>query len=112
MSEQGPEDRGERRAAPRYPLQAPVEFNDGAGGTGTTENISVSGVLIEDSTFQVEVRSDVILHFSFFAGSFGIPFLGTVVRHSSGGFAVRFFELGSPQREVLREALPPDAFEE
>ena len=49
--------------------------------------------------------SEARMRFSFFLGSFGTVFRGTVVRHTKDGFAVRFVDMGDPQREVLRRSL-------
>lgn len=96
----------ERRRAPRFAVRAPVEFEDTAAGQGTTENISTSGVLIEETTSRLNVGADLTLRFSFGMGSFETPFRGSVVRHTPAGFAVHFSEVGSAQLEVLGRALP------
>ena len=99
----------ERRIARRYPIQAPVEYEQtSVTGRGTTQDISSSGVHIAMSNASppLSIGNGVKLRFSFFVGSFNVAFPANVVRHTSGGFAVRFDRLGPTHRDVLRQALP------
>lgn len=92
--------------APRYPIQVAVEFRDQAPGSGTTENISSSGVLIERASRQAAVDSPVAMRFDFFPGARETLFTGTVVRLTDAGFAVQFRGLSEKARGVLATALP------
>ena len=78
-------------------------------GSGFTENVSLSGALIEYASRSIPVKTKVRLRFSFFVGSFDTVFLGTVVRHTEDGFAVHFQDMDEAQRDVLRKCLrlPP-----
>jgi hypothetical protein len=98
-----------RRSAPRFDLRAPTEYSNGREGRGTTENISVSGALIENISDQRTVGTRLELRFSFFAGSYGTPFAGQVVRLTERGFAVEFSELDGTHRRLLHNALPRGA---
>ncbi len=99
----------EKRRAPRYKIRVPVECHFESGtASGTTANVSTSGVRIASSTRR-SVGSGLTMRFSFFAGSFGTPFGASVVRHTEDGFAVHFNALDGRQRDLLRRALPvPD----
>jgi hypothetical protein len=81
------EKRVEHRIAPRFEIHAPVEYRGhDSAGSGTTANVSTSGVRIETPTgAKLEVGTDVTLRFSFFVGSFGTSFDANVVRHTSDG---------------------------
>ena len=98
----------ERRTARRYDIRVPVEYehDDDAQGSGTTWNLSVSGVRIENTSKTIGVGNRVAMRFSFFAGSFATSFPGSVVRHTSAGFAVQFDVLGADQIRLLDQALP------
>ena len=96
----------EQRAAPRLGIQAPTEWENSHMGSGLTENVSSSGVRIEHASVLIAIQTEVRLRFSFFTGSFDTTFLGTVVRHTEGGFAVQFGDMGEAQLQVLRRILP------
>ena len=102
------DDSSERRTATRYDIRVPVEYqqNGDAHGSGITWNLSVSGVRIENASKTVDVRNRVAMRFSFFAGSSATPFPGSVVRHTSGGFAVQFDVLGADQIRLLHQTFP------
>jgi hypothetical protein len=96
----------ERRAEPRFQIQAPLEYRSpSATGHGRTRNISLSGVYIEAPP-ELAPHDAVEVRFSFFVGSFDIPFPGEVVRLGPDGFAARFGALGDAQLRILRRALP------
>ncbi len=97
----------EQRAAPRFSVQAPTEYGNSHLGTGFVENVSLSGVLIENASRSVEIQTGIRLRFSFFMGSFDTVFPGTVVRHTGPGFAVQFGDMGEAQLGVLRRVLQP-----
>jgi hypothetical protein len=97
----------ERRIAPRFKLRAPAEYqNDSVHGNGTIWDISASGARIENATASVEQGVTLGLRSSFFPGSFDVELKGDVVRHTRGGFAVQFVDLGAPQIDFLRTILP------
>ena len=95
----------ERRAAPRFNVRVPTEYENSHMGSGLTENVSVSGVLIEPASRSIAIQTEIQLRFSFFIGSFDTVFHGTVVRHTEGGFAVHFEDMDQVQLEVLRRIL-------
>jgi hypothetical protein len=101
----------ERRAAPRFEIQVPTEYEHAntSAGTGHTENVSVSGVLVERSSAELPIDTELRMRFSFFHGSFATVFTAAVVRYTEDGFAARFVQLGTDQIEVLQRALsvPP-----
>ena len=90
------------RTAPRFDVQAPVEYENSQNGSGFTTNLSLVGVLIENASTMIPIETEIRLRFSFFAGSFGTEFRGTVVRHTEDGFAVQFVDMGETQLEVLQ----------
>ena len=97
----------ERRVAPRFSVQVPTEYEDSDMGRGLTENVSVSGVRIEQASILMPIQTEIRLRFSFFVGSFDTVFRGTVVRHTGDGFAVQFGDMDEAQLVVLRRSLRP-----
>ena len=101
----------DRRAAPRLSIQVPAEYEyrTSAWGTGFTENVSTSGVLVEHTSAASPIDREMRMRFSFFDGSFGTVFTAAIVRYTKGGFAIRFVDLEPTQIDVLRRALslPP-----
>ena len=97
----------ERRAASRFSIQVPTEYEyeSSTTGSGLTENVSTSGVLVEQTSAAVPIDTELQMRFSFFHGSFDTLFTGAVVRHTADGFAVHFVRLETAQIEVLRRAL-------
>ncbi len=95
----------EKRSAHRFSVQAPTEYENSHMGSGFTENVSVSGVLIERATGSYAIQTELRLRFSFFIGSFDTVFHGTVIRHTGGGFAVQFGDMDEAQLVVLRRSL-------
>ncbi len=96
----------EHRAASRFSVQVSTEFEGAHMGSGFTENVSLSGALIECTSASMPIKAKLRLRFSFFVGSFDIVFLGTVVRHTEDGFAVEFVDMGQAQLEALGRILP------
>ncbi len=92
----------EKRTAPRFFVQVPTDYENSHAGRGLTENLSLSGVLIESASSSIQVQSEVRLRFAFFIGSSNTVFRGTVVRHTSDGFAVHFGDMDEAQLGVLR----------
>ncbi len=95
----------EQRAAPRLSIQAPTEYENSHMGSGFTKNVSLSGVRIEHASRSIAIQTEIRLRFSFFTGSFDTIFQGTVVRHTEGGFAVQFGDMGEAQLQMLRRIL-------
>ncbi len=96
----------ERHREPRFRVQVPTEYENSHTGSGFTENLSLSGVLIEPASRSNTIQTELRLRFSFFIGSFDTVFHGTVIRHTGDGFAVQFGDMGEAQLEVLRRILP------
>ena len=94
--------------APRFPVAVPAVYISRTSGSGTTFNMSVSGVRVDQVSTPVLVGTELTLRFSIFPGSFDTPFLARVVRHTESGFAAQFAELERPQMELLRRALPTE----
>ena len=90
------------REAPRFDVQAPVEYENSHRGSGSTTNLSLVGVLIEYASTIIPIETEIRLRFSFFEGSFDTEFRGTVIRHTKDGFAVQFGDMGETQLEVLQ----------
>ena len=85
--------------------QVPTEYENSQTGSGLTENVSLSGVLIEHASRSIAIQTEIRLRFSFFVGSFDTEFQGTVIRHTEGGFAVQFGDMDPVQAEVLRRII-------
>ena len=99
----------ERRAAPRVSIRVPTEYKNSTQGNGFTENVSSTGVLLEHTSAEIPIDTELRIRFSFFQDSFDTVFTGAVVRYTEDGFAARFVNLETPQIEVLRRVLsvPP-----
>ena len=96
----------ERRTAPRFSVQAPIEYKNSHMGSGVTEDVSLSGVLIKHPSKSMAIQTEIRLRFSFFMGSSGTEFCGTVVRHTEDSFAVQFVDMGKAQHLVIRLSAP------
>ncbi len=98
----------QERRAPRLSIQVPTEYEyeSSTPGSGLTENVSTSGVLVEHASAAFPIDAELRMRFSFFHGSFDTLFTGAVVRHTADGFAARFVRLETAQIEVLRTVLP------
>ena len=57
---------GEKRAAPRFLVQVPTDYENSHAGSGLTENLSLSGVLIEPASTAIELQTEIQLRFAFF----------------------------------------------
>ena len=95
----------DQRAAPRFSVRVSTEFESDQTGSGFTDNISLSGVLIEYASSSIPIDTKIQLRFSFFVGSFDTVFQGIVSRHTEDGFGVQFVEMGESQVDVLRKIL-------
>ncbi len=60
----------ERHREPRFRVQVPTEYENSHMGSGFTENLSLSGVLIEPASRSNAIQTELRLRFSFFIGSF------------------------------------------
>jgi len=100
----------DQRAASRFTVRVSTEYESSHTGNGFTENLSLSGVLIDYASSSIPIKTKVTMRFSFFAGSFDTEFQGSVVRHTEDGFAVQFGSLDSAQLNILRTALPSVAY--
>ncbi len=111
MSEQAGQGPPQQRPrAPRFSVCAPMEYEDhSVTGRGFTNNVSLSGVLIGQTSSPAPIGANLRLRFSFFLGSFSTVFRGKVVRPAEEGFAIQFASLEEAQLEILRTALPPSA---
>ena len=97
----------ERRVAPRFKMQAPVEYRgQAAQGNGMTWDISSSGLRVDDASTRLDPGELARLRCSFFVGSFDVELVGNVVRHTNTGFAVQFRDLGAAQLKLLHSILP------
>ena len=97
----------EKRAAQRSSVRAPVEYaGDEIQGTGISENVSVSGLLIEHVSSPVALGQELRIRLSLFQGSFDTEFRARVVRITEEGFAIQFLRLDPAQMEVLLTSLP------
>ncbi len=95
----------EQRAAQRYSVRVSTEYEGSDMGSGFTENVSLSGALIEYASTSIPIQTKIRMRFSFFIGSFDTVFWGIVVRHTEDGFAVEFVDMGESQLAVLRKIL-------
>jgi hypothetical protein len=87
-----------------------MEYEDhSVTARGLTKNVSLSGVLIGQTSSPVPIGANLRLRFSFFLGSFATPLSGKVVRHAEEGFAIEFTSLEEAELEILRKALPGGA---
>jgi hypothetical protein len=103
----------EKRLAPRFQLDAPVEFAfaRGPSGSGIAANLSRSGALIEPATFASAAAKPkegdrVSLYFRFVRGATQVPLVGTVVRFTASGFAMRFTHVDARAFHLLVTLLP------
>ena len=95
----------DRRAAHRYTVRVSTEYESSEVGNGFTENVSISGALVEYASRVIPIQTKIQLRFSFFPGSFDTVFRRIVARHTEDGFAVEFVDMGKTQLEVLRKIL-------
>jgi hypothetical protein len=97
----------ERRAYPRYVLNAPATYR-GAGieGTGTIADISASGALIQPASPSVALGTPLKVRVANHAGPPGPELPSEVVRMTDAGFAVHFKLRGPEVLYLLRAVLP------
>ncbi len=95
----------ERRREPRFSVQVPIEYKDSRMGSGVTDDVSLSGVRIKHASKSMAIQAEIRLRFSFFMGSLGTEFCGTVVRHTEDSFAVQFVDMDQAQLLVIRRSL-------
>ncbi len=101
-----------RRRENRVPISLKAYYSfDRVEGVGVLANISYSGALIEDTSMQPEIGTQIVLYlFLKPPGAFKAvsPFklAGHVVRHSSTGFAIEYDEKFDPNlRRMLDDAI-------
>ena len=97
----------EQRTATRFTVRVSTEYEGAQVGTGFTDNLSLSGVLIEYASASIPIKTEIGMRFSFFAGSFETVFRGIVIRQTEDGFAVQFVDMSEAQLEILRKVLRP-----
>ena len=99
-----------RRGAPRFNLRVPVVYRHGTStGEGMIWNISTSGARIERASIREAPGTSLLIHASFFPGSFEVELPAEVVRETDEGFSVRFIELQERELSMLKAALPAAA---
>ena len=102
----------EPRPCTRFALWAPASFrreeevDQPVDGTGFVQNISRSGLLLDECSQNATPGSMVWLRASYFPGSTEVPIKSEVVRVTDSGFAVKFVHL-SPAAEHLIERILP-----
>ncbi len=96
-------------SAPRFSLGIPARYQvrgEDLTATGRIENISKSGALLDEQSYEVPVGSRVRLSFSLYPDSRPLQFSAEVVRIATCGFAVRFTNVDPRNRKLLEAALP------
>ncbi len=96
-------------SAPRFSLGIPARYQvrgEDLTATGRIENISKSGALVDDQSYEVPVGSRVRLSFSLYPDSRPLQLSAEVVRIATSGFAVRFTNVDPRNRKLLEAALP------
>ncbi len=96
-------------AAPRFSVEIPAHYQvrgEDLMATGKIQNISKSGALLDDQSYEVPVGSRVRLSFSLYSNSRPLRFSAEVVRIATSGFAVRFTDMDPRNRKLLEAALP------
>ncbi len=90
----------------RVSVQFSVDFsNRYCHGTGTVQNISSSGALIEEVDPPLLSGGKIALSFTPFDDSKPIELRATIVRETDTGFAVEFDELDVPTYKILRTTI-------
>jgi hypothetical protein len=101
--------RQERRAAPRFSIKGPVNFEAGfTEGWGTLADISTKGARIDDADPRLKKGSRVGLMISLVEGALPIRVTAKVVRETERGFAVEFAELEPRLKQLIRLAVAQD----
>jgi hypothetical protein len=97
-----------RRIAPRYRFSVPVKIRlEHKTAHGTTEDMSASGVRIEQSDCKPPDGVKIEVQFAFFPNSPPIRLAARVVRTTeTGGFAACFCDVDWRMQRVLRAILP------
>jgi hypothetical protein len=98
----------DKRAAPRYALNVPVDIAcGGSERKGQVHDISALGIRVEKAGLQPSEGTVVSLKLSLYANSIPLSFEARVVRHTgTGGFCVEFVNLDARVERVLRSVLP------
>jgi c-di-GMP-binding flagellar brake protein YcgR len=96
----------ENRRFRRVSVRFEIEYSGrSVSGTGTVQNISSTGALIEDADPPLLSGGEVTLRFSIFEDSAPITIRGKVVRETENGFGVEFVEMDPRTRKVLKTAV-------
>ncbi|HEX4354560.1 MAG TPA: PilZ domain-containing protein [Polyangiales bacterium] len=85
--------------APRVAHDATVQF--GNGGRARSVNLSTRGILVSAET-PLELGAQIRMKVNLRDGSEPLDVGGEVVRHQDEGMAVRFVDLGDPDRERIQ----------
>ena len=83
-------------------------------GSGTLKDLSPTGALVEDASFQPDVGEPVRAHLFPYADTRPVALIGEVTRHTKRGFAIVFADVPAEARELIADAqalvtVPPDA---
>jgi hypothetical protein len=81
-------------------------------GSGTVQNISLSGALIEEANPLLLTGAEIVLRFPFFHDSLPVELPARVVRETAAGFGVHFRPLASRLHRVLTLAISRVALSE
>ncbi len=102
--------RQERRAAPRFRIKAPVNFEAGfTEGWGTLADISTKGARIDEADPRLKKGSSVRLMISLVEGALPVKLKAKVVRETERGFAVEFAELEPRLEQLIRLAVAQES---
>ncbi len=94
----------EHRANLRTQVEVPVSFTSGdEKGFGTILNVSRSAALLANNSIQPEIVAPVAISLGRGDGDPPDPLVGTVVRHSASGFAVRFAKADQALRDLVAD---------
>jgi predicted HicB family RNase H-like nuclease len=98
----------DKRAAPRYALDVPVECTCvGRVHKGRVQDISALGARLEKVGIQPAEGTVLGLKIALFENAVPMKLEGKVVRHTdSGGFSVQFVSLDARVERILRTLLP------
>jgi hypothetical protein len=88
--------------APRVQIEFAAEYvGKRVNGSGTVQNLSRTGALIEPAEPPLEPGSEVGLRFWFPDSTLAVELGAEVVRETEAGFALRFTEMDERTRNIL-----------
>jgi hypothetical protein len=100
-----------RRRDDRIPIPLEIHYSFGRSeGVGVLADISYSGALIEDTAMRPKIGTSIILYVylkppSAFEAATPFELTGSVVRHSSAGFAIEYEDIVDPDvRRMVDDA--------